>query len=104
LGYPCAQNVDGEIVEALRSLARDRSVWILGGSFCVAIPDSLRVYNYSVLVLPSGEVVAQYLNMYLFDVDRGSHGGSFRKSDAIAHGDQVVGVKTVFGMLGMYFG
>ena len=101
LPYPCAQDVDGEIVGALRSLARDRSVWILGGSFPEAIPDSSRVYNCSVLVSPSGEVVAQYRKMHLFDVDLGSDGGSFRESDSIAPGDQVVSAKTDFGILGM---
>ena len=56
LPYPCAQDVDGEIVGAFRSLVRDRSVWILGGSFPEAIPDSSRVYNCSVLVTPSAKL------------------------------------------------
>jgi predicted amidohydrolase len=101
LRYPSAQDVDGAIVGALRSLARDRPVWILGGSFTVAIPDSSRAYHCSVLISPSGDVVAQYRNLYLFDVDLGSDGGSFRKSDAIALGDQVVSAKTDFGILYM---
>ncbi|HIM00220.1 MAG TPA: carbon-nitrogen hydrolase family protein, partial [Myxococcales bacterium] len=91
-------------VGALRSLARDRSVWILGGSFPEAIPDSSRVYHCSVLVSPSGDVVAQYRNLYLFDVDLGSDGGSFRESDAIAPGDPVVSAKTDFDILGMSIG
>ena len=73
----------------------------MGGSFPEAIPDSSRVYHCSVLVSPSGEVVVQYRSMYLFDVDLGSDGGSFRESDSIAPGDQVVSAKTDFGILGM---
>ena len=73
----------------------------MGGSFPEAIPDSSRVYHCSVLVSPSGEVVVQYRSMYLFDVDLGSGGGSFRKSDSIAPGDPVVSAKADFGILGM---
>ena len=59
LTYPCAQDVDGEIVGCIRALAREREIWILGGSFPERIPDSDRVYNCSVLISPSGECVAR---------------------------------------------
>ena len=73
----------------------------MGGSFPEAIPDSSRVYHCSVLILPSGDVVAQYRNLYLFDADLGSDGRGFRESDSIAPGDQVVRAKADFGILGM---
>ena len=101
LVYPCAQDVDGEIVGAVRDLARDRGIWILGGSFPEAIPDSERVYNCSVLISPAGDCVARYRKMHLFDVELGVEGGSFRESDAIAPGNEVVSAKTDFGVLGM---
>ena len=101
LKYPCAQGVDGEIVGWIRDLARERGVWILGGSFPEKIENSDRVYNCSVLVSPEGECVARYRKLHLFDVELGRDGGSFRESDAIAPGDEVVSAKTDFGILGM---
>jgi len=101
LRFPCAQDIDGEIVGSLRSLARERSIWILGGSYPEAIADSDRVYNCSVLVSPAGECVARYRKIHLFDVDLGQEGGSFRESDAIAPGEEVVSAKTDFGTVGL---
>ena len=85
----------------MREVARERSIWILGGSFPEAIPESSRVYNCSVLISPAGECVARYRKMHLFDVDLGVEGGVFRESDAIAPGDDIVSAKTDFGVLGM---
>lgn len=101
LAYPCAQDVDGEIVGCIRELARERNIWILGGSFPERIPDSDRVYNCSVLISPEGECVARYRKLHLFDVDLAHDGGSFRESDAIAPGSDVVSAKLPFGVLGM---
>jgi predicted amidohydrolase len=101
LPYPCAQGVDGEIVGCIRDLARERGIWILAGSFPEAIEGSDRVYNCSVLVSPEGEPVAQYRKLHLFDVELGRDGGSFRESDAIAPGEDIVCPKTPFGALGM---
>lgn len=101
LPYPCAQDVDGEIVGCIRELARAHGVWILGGSFPEAIPGSDRVHNCSVLISPQGSVAAIYRKMHLFDVELGRDGGSFRESDAIAPGDAVVDVKTDFGRVGL---
>ncbi|MCP4037615.1 MAG: carbon-nitrogen hydrolase family protein [bacterium] len=101
LPYPCAQDVDGEIVSCVRELAREHAVWILGGSFPEAIHDSERVYNCSVLVSPEGTVAATYRKIHLFDVELGRDGGSFRESDAIAAGNRVVDAKTSFGPVGL---
>jgi len=101
LPYPCAQGVEGEFVGCLRELARQHGAWLLGGSFPEAIPESERVYNCSVMVSPDGAVAATYRKMHLFDVDLGRAGGSFRESDAIAPGDEVVDVATPFGGVGL---
>jgi len=101
LPYPCAQDVNGEIVGCVRELARVHGVWILAGSFPEAIPDSDRVHNCSVLISPQGSVAAIYRKMHLFDVELGRDGGSFRESDAIASGDDVVDAETDFGGVGL---
>jgi predicted amidohydrolase len=100
--FPCAQGLDGRIVETLRELAREHRAWILGGSFPEAIPGESRVHNTSVLLAPGGEVVAIYRKLHLFDVDLGGGGGGrFRESEHVAAGDQVVVAPTPFGPLGL---
>jgi predicted amidohydrolase len=100
--FPCAQGFDGEIVGCLSSLAREHAVWLLGGSFPEAIAGDDRVHNTSVLLSPSGDVVACYRKIHLFDVDlSASGGGTFRESDTMAPGEEVVVVETPFGGLGL---
>ncbi len=101
LGFPCAQGIDGEIVGFLRDQAREHGTWILGGSFPEAIPDQNRVFNTSVLISSQGECVARYRKIHLFDVELGERGGSFRESDGIAPGEDIVVADTDFGPLGM---
>jgi predicted amidohydrolase len=101
LTYPCAQDIDGEIVGCIRELARERKIWLLGGSFPERILDSDRVYNCSVMISPEGECIARYRKLHLFDVELGRDGGSFRESAAIAPGSDVVSAKLPFGVLGM---
>jgi predicted amidohydrolase len=99
---PCAQPVDGEIVGALRRLARELGVWILGGSFPESLPGDARVSNTSVLIADDGEVRAVYRKIHLFDVDlRGQGGGMYAESSAIAPGAEIVTAETPFGVIGM---
>ncbi len=100
-GYPCAQGLDGEIISCLVDLARRHEVWLLGGSFAEAIPGEQRVFNTSVLLDPTGVCVAKYRKIHLFDVELGDRGGSFRESDSIVPGGDVVSAETPFGTLGM---
>jgi predicted amidohydrolase len=98
---PCAQGLDGEIVDFLRSAARRHAFWLLGGSFPEDAGDG-RVYNTSVLLSPAGAVEAVYRKIHLFDVDlRAQGGGEFRESAAVAPGQEVVVAKTPFGGLGL---
>jgi predicted amidohydrolase len=99
---PCAQGLDGPIVQFLQELARSKEAWLLGGSFPEAIEGNRRVYNTSVLVAPDGSLAAVYRKIHLFDVDLGSAGGgTFRESDTFAAGSEVVVAATPFGGLGL---
>jgi predicted amidohydrolase len=100
--FPCAQDLDGEIVGLLRDLAERHRVWILGGSFPEVIAGESRVHNTSVLIASDGSVAAVYRKLHLFDVDLGEDaGGSFRESDTFAPGSEVVVADTPFGGFGM---
>src|SRR3990172_12119380 len=99
---PCDQDLDGEIVTRLRALAREGSLWLLGGSFPERIPGDARVHNTSVLCSPDGEIAALYRKIHLFDVDLAAQGGGrFRESAAVAAGKDVVVAATPFGGIGL---
>jgi predicted amidohydrolase len=99
---PCAQSLDGEIVASLRAIARERRIWILGGTFPERRDEDARVHNTSVLVSAAGEIAAVYRKIHLFDVDlRESGGGVFTESAAVAPGKDVVAAETPHGVLGL---
>lgn len=99
---PCAQGLDGEIVETLRELAQHHHVWILGGTFPEETAGGDRVHNTSIAVAPDGEIAALYRKIHLFDVDLSSQGGLvYRESDRVAPGDELVSFATPFGGVGL---
>ena len=99
---PCAQGLDGEIVGALRDLARSHRLWLLGGTFPEARANDRRVHNTSVLVSPEGAIEAVYRKIHLFDVDlSASGGGAFQESAVVAPGVDVVVAATPFGPIGL---
>src|SRR5690606_12672993 len=59
-----------------------------------------RCYNTSVLVGPTGDVVASYRKIHLFDVDV-SDDVRFMESDTVKAGDEVVVAETPLGRLGL---
>jgi predicted amidohydrolase len=97
-----AQPIGGSITQALCQLAREHNIWLLGGTFAESIPDDERVYNTSLLVDPSGELVACYRKIHLFDVDLSSSGGGvFRESDTFRPGESLVHFNAPFGGIGL---
>jgi predicted amidohydrolase len=99
---PCAQSLDGEIVETVRELASRHRVPILAGTFAEAIEGDHRVYNTSALISETGRIAAVYRKIHLFDVDLSeSGGGVFRESAFTAPGDAVVVAETAFGKVGL---
>ncbi len=99
---PCAQALDGEIVESMRELASRHRLPILAGTFAEVIEGDQRVYNTSVLISATGQIAAAYRKIHLFDVDLGeSGGGVFRESAFTAPGKEVVVAETAFGKVGL---
>jgi len=99
---PCRQGLDGDIVGALREWARTHRVWLVGGTFHEAIPGDERVANTCVAIAPSGESVAVYRKIHLFDVDLRAQGGQvYRESDRVVPGDELASFETPFGIVGL---
>jgi predicted amidohydrolase len=99
---PCAQPIEGEIVGTLRDTSRRHGLWLVGGTFHEAIPGDERVSNTSVAIAPSGDVVAVYRKIHLFDVDLRAQGGrAYRESERVAPGAEIVHFDTPFGGVGL---
>ncbi len=100
--FPCAQGLEGEIVGAVRQMAREHRVWLLGGTFPEAVEGASRIHNTSVVVSPDGEIQGVYRKIHLFDVDlSASGGGVFTESAVFSPGREVVVTETPFGSLGL---
>jgi predicted amidohydrolase len=63
-----AELVPGPTTDFLSGLARELGVWLLGGSILEGEPGVERLSNTSTFFDPSGELVAVYRKIHLFDV------------------------------------
>ncbi|HLL53551.1 MAG TPA: carbon-nitrogen hydrolase family protein [Myxococcaceae bacterium] len=95
-----AEALDGPTLSRMAGLARELSITLLAGSVLEAGGPGGRFYNTSVLFGPDGARLAVYRKIHLFDVDI-NDGATYRESDAIAPGTDVVAVDTTVGKLGM---
>ena len=81
-----AEALDGPSLTWAREFARDRRMHLLAGS--IVERAATRLHNTSCLIDPTGEIVATYRKIHLFDVD--VPGAVHRESATITPGDEVV--------------
>ena len=86
-------------LKAFRALAKELSVWLHCGSLAVLLPNR-KVANRTYVVDPSGNVVAQYDKIHMFDVDLGN-GESYRESATFEPGNSSALVDLPWGRLGL---
>ncbi len=79
----------GDAIAAMRRLAREHGLFIHAGSMAEKAGD--RLLNTSVVIAPSGKIVARYSKIHLFDITTPS-GLGYRESDTYRAGDEVVTV------------
>lgn len=89
-------------VLGLQRLASELGLWLLIGSALVRSgqADDGRAANRSLLVDPSGAVVARYDKLHVFDVDL-PNGETYRESATVRPGDGAVVAETPWGGLGL---
>lgn len=92
--FTIAEPIDGPIVGHFREIARRGQCWVSLGSFAEKIASGdgdapERTYNTQLLLAPSGETVAVYRKIHLFDVHV-EGGQSFLESGSVAPGDALV--------------
>lgn len=86
---------------ALRNEAASLGVWLLIGSLALLTGDADgRFANRSFLIDPSGEIVARYDKVHMFDVDV-SATERYRESEGYRPGDHAVLAQTPLGAIGM---
>ncbi len=78
----------GPSLSAARSWARALGVHLLAGSIAERQADGDRLFNTSCLIDATGETVATYRKVHMFDVDVG--GVSYRESELEQPGDELV--------------
>ncbi len=87
-----AQPFDCELISRMSDIARNRGVWLHGGSFA-EITDSGQHFNTSVMFAPDGSVAATYRKIHVF-----GYGG---EAELMSAGDELVVVDTPLGPTGL---
>ncbi|MFN6568491.1 hydrolase [Nostoc minutum NIES-26] len=83
-----AEAIATETEQFLKKMAQRFQVTILGGSFPVPVDNTGKVHNTTVLINPSGEELARYHKVHLFDVNV-PDGNTYRESSTVVAGKQL---------------
>jgi len=94
-----AEPVPGPTTDFLGDLARELGVYVLGGSILEGGADAKRLSNTSTFFNPSGEMVAVYRKIHLFDVKVSDK--EYLESANIAPGKEIVTAKAGAVTLGL---
>jgi deaminated glutathione amidase len=94
-----AEPLDGPSLRAARGWARELGIHLLAGSISERGAEGEKASNTSVLIGPSGEDLAAYRKIHMFDVDAG--GVSYRESEHERPGEEPVTASIGELVLGM---
>lgn len=95
-----SQPLTGPTVQRYREIATEQSVWLSLGGLHEKIPGQEKIFNCHVIINDSGEVVAKYRKLHLFDVDTPEF--KFRESEVVNRGQGIVPpIDTPIGKLGL---
>ncbi|WP_026971505.1 carbon-nitrogen hydrolase family protein [Aliagarivorans marinus] len=81
---------DGPVQEWLAALARQHAIYLIAGSFPIRCDGEQRCYTSCLAYSPSGEQLAHYHKLHLFDVDIADNQRSYRESDSFVPGERIV--------------
>jgi predicted amidohydrolase len=83
-----AEPLDGPSLSAARGWARELGIHLLAGSIAERVEGQEQLSNTSVLIDPSGEDLATYRKIHMFDVE--VEGTTYRESETEQAGDEIV--------------
>ena len=89
----------GPAYQMCQSFAREHRVYVHAGSIYEALPNDRRIANTTVVFDRTGEQIAVYRKISLFDITA-PDGAVYRESDSVARGDAIV----VYEAEGIRFG
>jgi len=95
-----AETIPGPTVNMLCTKAKESHVYVLGGSLAERVNKAEKVFNTSVLIDPSGRILAKYRKIHLFDVEIGQQ-LVLKESDIFEYGDKLVIAETEYGTVGL---
>ena len=89
----------GPIQRCMADLARQHSIWIIGGTLPMAANEAGKIRNSTLVYNPAGECVVRYDKMHLFSFSRGDE--AYDEARTIAPGGEVVTFEAPFGRVGL---
>lgn len=95
----CELPGDGPIQRFLSDTARRHGIWLVGCSVPLAAPTAGKVYNSCLVFDDSGQQVARYDKIHLFQLEMGEE--RFSEARTITPGREVVTLSTPFGRIGL---
>lgn len=94
------ESIPGPTSQFLQSKAREHGIYIHGGSIPVAVEDSHKAWNTTLVFDPQGELIARYNKIHLFDIDVTGHVAD-NESSRFEAGTELVTVETEHGHFGL---
>jgi len=92
---------DGPLQEFLSQLASKHGIWIVGGTIPIEADDASKIHSTSLTYNDSGEQVARYDKIHLFDVNLVEANEEYNESETFESGSQTCVINTPFGKLGV---
>ncbi|MEZ5538845.1 MAG: carbon-nitrogen hydrolase family protein [Pseudomonadales bacterium] len=90
---------DGVMQTAMREMAQQHDIWLIGGTIPLQSPEAEKVLNTTLVFNPQGECVARYDKMHLFGFQQGIE--CYDESRTITAGDAVGFFEAPFGRVGL---
>ncbi|MCL5070402.1 MAG: carbon-nitrogen hydrolase family protein [Actinobacteria bacterium] len=93
-----AEEFPGPTTDLISSLAKDLSIYIIGGS--IPEKENGKIYNTSYTFNPEGLLIGKHRKVHLFDVDISGR-IKFKESDTLSYGDNVTVFETKYCKIGV---
>lgn len=92
---------DGRIQNFLSHLAQELDIWIIGGTIPIDSGDPHKVFSSCIVWNNTGQPVARYDKLHLFDVYLAGSGQHYHESATYLSGHALTVVDTPFGKIGL---
>jgi len=94
-----AEEIPGESTRALGAMAKEASIYLVGGSIPERDPSG-KLFNTCTVYDPEGKLIAQHRKVHLFDIDIPGK-IRFQESEVLSPGDSLTHFDTRYGRIGV---